>query len=58
VKKELIKRQEGICFYFRDGTYIAGVHDMISGDVSGLSGDASGLSGDINACEIMQKEGA
>ena len=63
MKKELIKRQDGLCFYFLDGTYIVGVHDRISGDASGLSGNVSRISGDaseiygnVNACEITQEE--
>lgn len=35
------------CWHFADGKKISGVHDEITGDVSGIRGDASNLRGDV-----------
>lgn len=45
--KKALKRAFGVCYYYKDGKRIEGVHDRISGDVSGISGDVSGISGDV-----------
>ena len=43
-------------WYFVDGKRITGIHDNISGDVTGIRGDVTGIRGDVDACEIMSAE--
>ena len=45
MKKVLTKM---VLFHTVAGVIINGVHDRVSGDVSGISGDVSGIRGDVN----------
>ena len=35
---------------------LIGMHDDISGDVTGIYGDASGIKGDVDICDISDEE--
>ena len=68
--KKMLNFEKKETWYFVDGKRITGIHDNISGDVTGIRGDVSGIRGDVSgirgnvtgirgdvdACEIMSAE--
>ena len=54
--KKMLNFEKKETWYFVDGKRITGIHDNISGDVTGIRGDVTGIRGDVDACEIMSAE--
>ena len=45
--KKMLNFEKKETWYFVDGKRITGIHDNISGDVTGIRGDVSDISGDV-----------
>ena len=54
--KKMLNFEKKETWYFVDGKRITGIHDNISGDVTGIRGDVTDIRGDVDACEIMSAE--
>ena len=54
--KKLLKKQVNQLYYFKNRVKVYGVHERISGNVTGIYGNVSYISGNLDDCEITPEE--
>lgn len=54
--KKALKRADKNIFHYKDGRFVEGAPEGVTGDLTDISGDLTDITGNIDDCEITDED--